>query len=344
MSGRRVLHEWAAEYGMHGRRWSATRQVLVFFGFVLLIASQSILFYWFEKNTNAELGSPLDTLWYIFVFLISGADAPITTSGGRFLAALFIVEGLVATSLLIATITARRLKGGARVDVRHMRGHTVICGWSPRLKRILQQFRESGVLDHRSIVLLADLPQNPLPDGKDIVFVQGDPSDDQDLLRAGIQEAAGAIIMADSQREDSDGRAILITLAIESLNPGVYTCVEIYDPSNIRHLQRSGADEIVCLNQFGEYLVLQSAVSPGLSKMFMELLSFGVGDEVFRVPVATWMLGKTFRKTMLALASEREIVTVAAERDGQIVVNPKGDYRIKDGDHLFVIAPELPAL
>lgn len=344
MSSKRVLHEWAAEYGMYGRRWSTTRQALVVLGFVLLVVAQSILFYWLEKDTNSELGSPFDTIWYIFVFLISGADAPITTSGGRFLAALFIVEGLVATSVLIAMVTAFRLRGNARMDVRHMRGHTIICGWNPRVRPIIQQFGESGIYQQRSIVLLADLPQNPLSHDKSVVFVQGDPSDDHDLRRAGIQGAAGAIIMAGAQHENSDGRVILITLAIESINPDVYTCAEIYDSANIRHLQRAGADEIVCLNQFGEYLVLQSTISPGLSKMFMELLSFGVGDEVFRVPVATWMMGKTFRKAMLTLASEREIVAVAAERDGKIVVNPKGDYRIKDGDYVFVIAPELPVL
>jgi len=342
MSSKRVVHEWAAEYGLYGRRWGTTRQVLVVLGFVLLIAAQSIVFYWFEKDTNSELGSPIDTVWYIFVFLISGADAPIATSGGRLLAALFIVEGLVATSVLIATITAVRLRGGARVDVRQMRDHTIICGWNPRVKRIIQQFQESPVHQKRALVLLADLPQNPLPDEKQVIFVQGDPSDDQDLYRAGIEGAAGAIIMAEGQ--DSDGRTILITLAIENISPAVYTCAEIYDPTNIRHLQRAGADEIVCLNQFGEYLVLQSAISPGLSKMFMELLSFGVGDEVFRVPAALWMLGKTFRKVMLTLASEREIVAVAAERAGKIEVNPKGDYRIKDGDYLFVIAPDLPVL
>lgn len=344
MSSKRVFYEWAAKYGMYGRRWGTTRQMLVALGFVLLVVAQSILFYWFEKNTNSDLGSPFDTVWYIFVFLISGADAPITTSGGRFLAALFIVEGLVATSVLIAAITAFRLRGSTRVDVRHMRGHTIICGWNPRVRRIIPQFQESGVHKQRSIVLLADLPQNPLPDEKSVVFVLGDPSDDQDLYRAGVQGAAGAIIMADSQREDSDGRAILITLAIENINPSIYSCAEIYDSTNIRHLQRAGADEIVCLNQFGEYLVLQSAISPGLSKMFMELLSFGVGDEVFRVPAVTWMMGKTFRKVMLTLASEREIVAMAAERNSKIVVNPKGDYRIKDGDHLFVVAPELPVL
>jgi uncharacterized protein with PhoU and TrkA domain len=78
--------------------------------------------------------------------------------------------------------------------------------------------------------------------------------------------------------------------------------------------------------------------------MFLELLSFGVGDEVFRVPAAAWMYGKTYREVMLALTTEREILAMAAERGGQITVNPKGEYRIQDGDYLFVIAPHLPDL
>jgi len=138
MAGKRALHDWAAEYGMHGRYWSTTQKLLFMLGFLWLVAVQSIVFYTLEHNTNAELSSPVDTVWYIFVFLISGADAPITTGGGRLLAGLFIVEGLVATSLLIAGVTALRLKEAKRMDVRHMRGHTVICGWNPRVRRIIQ--------------------------------------------------------------------------------------------------------------------------------------------------------------------------------------------------------------
>jgi voltage-gated potassium channel len=337
------LQEWAARYGWESEKWHRTRRVLVVLGFLLLLVVQSILFYRFEKGSNSELHSRLGTIWYILVFLISGADVPITSTGGQLIATAFILEGLVVTSVFIANVTAFRLRRRRRVEAEKMSGHTIICGWNPRVKRIIQQYR-TGNSHKRRIVLLADLPQDPLGYLQDVTFVQGDPTDDDDLVRAGIKQAASVIVVADSNLEASDGRAVLITLAIDSLNPDIYTCVEVYDPDNICHLQRAGADEIVCLSQFGEYLVLQSAVSPGLSKMFMELLSFGEGDEVFRVPVAAWMVGKTYREVMLALTTEREILAVAAERQGEITVNPKGQYYIQEGDYLFVIAPTLPDL
>jgi voltage-gated potassium channel len=337
-----AVYRWAAQFGRQGPYWTITRRALIILGFFVLILVESWLFYWFEGGANSELIHPLNATWYILVFLVSGADVPIQSVGGRYLAALLILEGVVATSVLTAAITTRRLKRSRRLDYSHLRGHTVVCGWNPRVRRIIQQFRESKFYQGRTLVLLADLPQDPLPHKKDVLFVQGDPSNDDDLIRAGMKQAASAIVMAESEHEDSDGRAILRTLAIKCLNPAVYTCVEVYDPDNIQHLKRAKADEIVCLNQFGEYLVLQSGISPGLSTLFWDLLSFGKGDEVFRVPLAAWMPGKTFREAMLTLASQREIVAVAAERDGQIVVNPKGDYILEAGDHLFVIAPEPP--
>ena len=54
------------------------------------------------------------------------------------------------------------------------------------------------------------------------------------------------------------------------------------------HLRRANADEIICLNQFGEYLILQSSVSHGVSKLFASLLNFGEGDEIYRI--AGWGL------------------------------------------------------
>jgi voltage-gated potassium channel len=341
MITRQTLRDSVAQFGRQGPYWRITRRALIILGFFLLILVESLLFYWFEGPANPKALHPLNAPWYILVFLVSGADVTIESAGGRYLAALLILEGVVATSMLTAAITTFRLKRNKPLDYSHLRGHTVVCGWNPRVRRIIQQFRESKFYQGRTLVLLADLPQEPLPQKKDVLFVQGDPGDDDDLRRAGMEHAAIAIVVAESEHEDSDGRAILRTLAIKHLNPAVYACVEVYDPDNVRHLQRAKADEIVCLNQFGEYLVLQSGISPGLSKLFMDLLSFGE-DEVFRVPLAAWMPGKTFREAMLTLAAQDGVIAVAAERNGKIEVNPKGDKPLEAGDYLFVIAREPP--
>jgi voltage-gated potassium channel len=45
--------------------------------------------------------------------------------------------------------------------------------------------------------------------------------------------------------EDMDSRTLLSTLAIESLNPNCYTCVEVVHERNREHFKRTKADELV---------------------------------------------------------------------------------------------------
>ena len=122
----------------------------------------------------------------------------------------------------------------------------------------------------------------------------------------------------------------------------LHHCLAPEREDDISHLRRANADEIICLNQFGEYLILQSSVSHGVSKLFASLLNFGEEDEIYRIPVPPPYVGRTFRQAFLDLGAKREFILIAAEREGDITVNPKGAYTLQSGDHLFVISPEEP--
>lgn len=327
-------------YGFR-RLWVKYSEVRIVSVLMAFIAVESILFWLSERRMNPSLDNPLEALWCIAVFLLSGADVQPNTAMGRVIAMLIILEGVVIVSVFIAFVTAFRLKGGRRVDNKKLRNHIVICGWTPKTGRIIRQLQSKDIRSRRPLVLLAELSENPLP-GEDIIFIPGDPTKDDALRRAGIETAYGAIILADRNDGNPDAHSLLVTLAIERLNPDVYTSVEVYDPENVCHLQRADADEIICLNQFGEYLILQSSVSHGVSKLFASLLNFGEGDEIYRIPVPPQYVGQTFRQLFLDLGAKREFILVAAERDGEITINPKGAYTLQGGDYLFVISPEEP--
>jgi len=324
------------------RLWFKYHEVRIVCILTALIAVESVSFWLSERGMDPTLDNPVEALWCIAVFLLSGADVEPRTTVGRLMAILVIAEGVVIVAQFIAFVTALRLKGGKAVSKKKLKDHIVICGWTPKARRIIRQLQSEDIRSRRPLVLLAALPENPIPE-EDIYFVSGDPTRDDALRRAGIEGAYGAIVLADEKRENPDAYSLLVTLAIERLNPDVYTSVEVYDPENVPHLQRANADEIICLNQFGEYLILQSSVSHGISKLFASLLNFGEGDEIYRIPVPPQYVGKTFRQAFLDLGEKREFILIAAERGGNIVVNPKGAYTLRNGDHLFVISPEEPA-
>jgi len=323
------------------RLWSRHAEVRIVSILVVLIAMESILFWFSERRMNPSLDNPLEALWCIAVFLFSGADVQPNTAVGRIIATLIILEGVVIVSMFIALVTALHLRGGKSMNKKKLRKHIVICGWTSKARHIIRQLQSEDIKSKRPLVLLADLPQDPVSE-EDVYFVSGDPTRDEALRRAGVESAYGAIVLADERSGNPDAHSLLVTLAIEKLNPNVYTSVEVYDPENVCHLRRANADEIICLSQFGEYLILQSSVSHGISNLFASLLNFGEGDEIYRIPVPSQYVGKTFRQAFLDLGEKREFLLIAAEQDGKIIVNPKGAYTLQNEDYLFIISPEEP--
>lgn len=312
---------------------------------VALILLQGVLFWLCERDHNPEISQgpvgTLEALWAIAIFLFSGADFAPVTLGGRILAVIGILEGMTLLSTVVASLTVLQLRG-RKGAVEEMKDHIIILGWTTKTRRLIQQLQSEDLKNVRPLVLVADLAENPVPD-LDVAFVGGDPTRDETLLRAGIREAYGAIVLADPLHPDPDARTLLTALAVEHLNPEIYTTVEVVDPDNVHHFRHANVDEVVCLNQFSEYLILQSSVSHGLSRLFASLLSFGEGDEIYRVPVPAAYVGWTFRQAFVDMGERLQMILLAVEQGDHLMINPKEDILLREGDYLFVVAPSEPA-
>ncbi|MBA3552158.1 MAG: NAD-binding protein [Actinobacteria bacterium] len=174
--------------------------------------------------------------------------------------------------------------------------HIVVCGWSGKGTEILKEIR--GRRDdesRRPVVILAALKANPTRDEL-TTFIAGDPTEEHDLRRAGIPRARTAIVLADNSypdidAEEMDSRTLLTTLAIESLNPDCYTCVEVVHSSNAEHFNRTKADELVVSAHLTGALLANSAITHGLSRIVGDLITFPVGNEFYWVDLPPHMVG-----------------------------------------------------
>ena len=81
-----------------------------------------------------------------------------------------------------------------------------------------------------------------------VEFIKGDPSQDESLIRAGIERADNVIVLSDCTKgaNDADAEALMVVLAVESLNRKVHTCVQFMNSSSRVHLEHAHADEIIC--------------------------------------------------------------------------------------------------
>ncbi|MBA7582962.1 hypothetical protein ES708_24900 [subsurface metagenome] len=284
-----------------------------------------------------------------------------------------IIVGMITSVTVIVIITAKITsvfvefvrRGGIMAKKVNLSGHTIICGWNFQGERVVKELFSADVRQQRGVVILTDSEERPLKDER-VEFIKGDPSQDEDLIRAGVMRADSIIVLTDLTKgaNEADAEALMVVLAVESLNRDVHTCVQIVNSANRVHLERAHADEIICLDQVGGSLAVASALNHGVSRIVSELLTFDVGSEFYRYDghISDKLVGKDFtsavqllaQKHILLLAIETDyseellkqmsddVVYNLPEEDRVMMVNPQSRYEIRQGDALFVIAESEP--
>ena len=174
--------------------------------------------------------------------------------------------------------------------------------------------------------------------------MRGDPTSGDDLRRAGIEDAAAAVICPSDSSNDADMRSILSVLAIETIAPEVRTVVEVNNPKHVEHFERAQADEILVTPRLASRLLARSALYPGLASLVTDLVSGGQGSELYRVRVPDHLFGETPGALATLLRSNHNSSLIAVTRDGISHASPPADFMLREGDCAIVVAESLTAL
>ena len=182
-----------------------------------------------------------------------------------------------------------------------LKGHIVICGWSPVVPRVLDGIAGSEQMAGRAIVLVNQADQAEFSDlllrypQLDLHFIQGPYQVEQSLRRARAATCSSAIVVADNASgPDPDSRTLICTLEIENMNSETKTCVELLDKDNEPNLKRAGVDEIVVTGENSGFSLSSGALSPGIAKAARQVITFGSRGQLRREAVPQEFLGKTF--------------------------------------------------
>ena len=240
-----------------------------------------------------------------------------------------------------------------------VRGHVIICGWNEHGYSIIQQLHQNAVKGKRPILIVSEeISHIKFTDDdiyNDVYIVNGDPSNAKILRRSNISDADTAIILAeDKEAASADVRSLTIALAIESLNTRVHTVVELMDANNKEHFERAGVDEVVAASEITESLLAQGAVTHGISRLFLDLLTCSEhSNEVYKLPLPRSCRRMSFGDLLNRLI-EHQVILVGVTRveipknkteqkpKEKFIINPKRDYLLRKGDNILVVAFSEP--
>lgn len=310
---------------------------------VLLIVFGSIGLLLFEPNLSLA-----SALWLIFATMttVGYGDVSAQTLGGRIVSIIVMMFGIGILGLFTATIASifveRKMKEQRGMRSFKFEDHIIICEWNYRAEGIFNELRADKRTQSAPIVLIADLESKPIDDDN-LFFVQGSVTE-ENLKKANLEKATTALILGDSNLEVNarDAKVVLTTLTVETLNPNVYTIVELVNESNVRHCERANANEIIVGSEFSTRLISRAAVDHGISKVLSELLSSKVGSDLSKMPVPEEMVGRPFME-LFTESKKRHNCTVLAILRGPnntVLANPSEDFELEKGDFMIVIVSD----
>jgi voltage-gated potassium channel len=282
--------------------------------------------------------------WAVFTVLGKGDPSYVTTLGGYIVSWILALFGVAIvgtiTGALVAVVIDFLLKEGQGMGASGYREHIVVCGWNTTARDLIEELQGD---EYKSrIVVLADLEKSPA--GSKVYFVRGDTTNTEDLRRAGIEEAAAAIICPVDDSNESDMHSILTVMAIESLAPEVRTVAEVMNPAHVPHFKQAHADEILVTSRVASRLLARSALYPGLTSLVTDIVSGGEGSELYRVNLPPDYCGLSVDDLSSRLRSEHRATLLAISRGSQTWVNPPTDFKLQPMDDALVVAESLGTL
>jgi voltage-gated potassium channel len=326
------------------------------FGALLLL----VALYWItvgvvfvaEHGRNPSFGTFRSALYWVFLKVVDSAPWEVQTTAGKLMdytvGVLKPITIAVVTAALTSHLFQMIVRRGSGMGRTRVKNHIVICGWSSKGAEILREIRSREDEGHHPVVILAQLSASPASDDY-TTFVAGDPTSSDDLKRAGIERADVAIVLADNSydeidAEEMDSRTLLSTLAIESLNPDCYTCVEVVHSANREHFSRTKADELVVSAHLTGALLAHSAIARGLSRVLDDLLTYPEGDEFYWVEIPPIWHGRSFADAMSELKTGYDCLPISVSRNGTYTTNPPAPFQLEKGDRLLVLAKTEPVI
>jgi voltage-gated potassium channel len=286
--------------------------------------------------------SALDALYMTIISLttVGFQEVHPLSRSGKIFTMLLIVSGVGFILYFLGSTTGMMIEGtlkdvfGRRKlekKIRQIGNHYIVCGFG-RIGRTVTQLLREKPMD--VVVVEKDPGCIPLFQEKNILYVIGEATSEESLLKAGLLRARGLVAAA-----SSDADNVYITLTARGLNPGLFILVRAADESSIKKLTRAGADKVVSPYDIGARSMANTILRPTVID-FIELAmhnrSLDLQMEELTVGENSEIRDLTLMES--AIRKEFDLIVVAIKKGtGEMIFNPSSQAKIQVGDILVAL-------
>ncbi|MCB9453614.1 MAG: NAD-binding protein [Anaerolineaceae bacterium] len=169
-----------------------------------------------------------------------------------------------------------------------------------------------------------------------LLVVDGDPSRDEILHRAGLDRAQAMMVML-----DKDTETLLAVLTARNANPNLYITAVTLDEALAPQMIRVGANSAIAPFDVAGQFLNNATLRPAVNDFFTSILFSSTADvqttQLILLSGSTWV-GKQISRLELRERFRAAVIGLGSD-DGSFLYTPDENYILKDNDTLIVVAP-----
>lgn len=256
---------------------------------------------------------------------------------GRLFTVFIGISGIGVLGYVLSTVTAFILESDLNLSWRirkmqkkidKLQDHYIVCG----IGLVGTNVAHDLAMTNRPFVIIENDQNNIqryFDTHPDQLFLQGDATDNDVLLTAGVTRARGVFAVA-----HDDSTNLVISLSAKQLNPQLRVVARCHDMKNAEKTRRVGADEIVSPDFSGGQRIVSAMLRPNVMNFLDEMLK---SDSNLRMEEI--VIPDDFGNTPLCdlYQGNDDCLVLAILSDGAWQFNPPASYLLRGRDVLMVM-------
>ncbi|MGA7828345.1 MAG: NAD-binding protein [Geobacteraceae bacterium] len=284
----------------------------------------------------------LDSLYMTVITLATVGFKEVHTLSdpGKIFTILLIILGVSVLGYIVGSLAQimfegqfQRIFGRKKVEkkIEALHDHYIVCGFGRMGALICREFSAKPlpfVVVEKNNEVLAKLEE------EDYLYLRGDATDDETLLKAGIKRAKGLVSVVASDTEN-----VYITLSARGLNTDLFILARSGDEGSDLKLKRAGASKVISPYLIGGNRMAQAILRPNV----VDFIEIATGREHMElqmeeiiIPPGSGFIGETLVTS--GFRKETGVMIVGIKKqNGSMVFNPESHSTLGERDTLIVL-------
>jgi voltage-gated potassium channel len=216
-------------------------------------------------------------------------------------------------------------------QIGRLKDHYIVCGYG-RIGRVLSRYLIQKYLD--VVVIEQDENRIPVMNEDGILYVFGAATDEENLVKAGINRARGLLTAL-----GTDADNVFLVLTAKRIKPDIFIVARAIQNATKKTLEAAGADKVISPYDLGARRMAHAILRPTVIH-FLELAftdnSTDIQLEEIPVKSSSRLVDKTLQDS--GIRQKFNLIVIAIKKaDGVMCFNPLADTKIEGGDTLVAV-------